>query len=142
MVSSARLSWYVGRRRVGHGQRVSLRDLPPGSATVTLVATNQDGKIGSAHVRIRLVAQMPLLRVLTRPKRIGRTATRLRLRVATAVPATLTISGQSLRRTSVVVSAHARMITVTVERGRRPVLLTLTARNGRATQVLRLLVVR
>ncbi len=119
------LRWFANGRLVGRGPAVSLRGLPAGRVLLRLVARDRQGRVGSATVRVLVRAVTPRFALFDRPRRLARGATRLRLRVATNVAATLTVRGQRFR-----VGPAAKRVVVRVPRGRGALVLKLRLRAG------------
>jgi len=91
-----RLTWFAGRRRLGTGERLSVR-IPPGSPVLRLVARDGSGRAGSARLRVRVARQRLRLLDLSYAKRVPRRARTLTVRVRLSAPATLRVAGKRFR---------------------------------------------
>jgi len=121
-----RLSWYVGRRLLGHGESVSVMgSVKPGRRRVRLVARDAVGRRGSAAVRVRVMAVVPRFLALRAPRRVSRRARRVPLRVATSLPATLRVGHNRFA-----VGRGTRTLRLPVARGRRKLTLSLVLEAG------------
>ncbi|MDP8908758.1 MAG: hypothetical protein M3N47_06495 [Chloroflexota bacterium] len=121
-----RLTWFVGRNRIGHGERLSVTGLPAGRRRIRLTARDGSGRRTTASVAVRITAVKPLFLVLKGPERLGRRARKVRLRVAASIPATLLVRGQRFG-----VNRRARSVIVEVPASRRKLTLRLQLRSGR-----------
>lgn len=119
-----RLTWTVGRRRVGSGGSVRVKGLRPGRARIGL-RIRDDGRTGRASVTVRVQKVPPALVRLSAPNRVSRRARSVRVLVATNVPATLSVGKRSFR-----VSTKARRIRLTIRPGRADLRLALRLRAG------------
>lgn len=127
------LRWFAGRRRLGHGARLTVHGLPAGRVTITLVSTDRSGRSSRSRVVIRVVSVAPLFLVL---KVVGHRRAvfgAIRLRVAASVPATL-IAGRTRAR----VGRRARTITIHLRRPQRAGsrLHLLLRADGRVTRTM------
>jgi hypothetical protein len=132
-LSGAHLQWFEGRRRLGFGSAVSIRGLAAGRHMIRLVVTDDRGRAGSASLVIVLTATRPTFTLLTAPKRLSRRARSITLRVATAVPALLTIGKHRYS-----LGPHPRSLRAGISpgRGQLNISLLLTGDGRRLTSVL------
>ena len=93
-IGGRRLRWYATAKRLGTGARLTVRGLPTGTRRVRLVAIDRFGRRAATSIRLRVFATPPQFTVLRTPARLSRRARTARLRVATAIPATLTVGGR------------------------------------------------
>ena len=114
------LRWYAGKRLLGRGEKISATGLAPGKRTIRLVARDKRGREGSAITRVSVVASVPAFLTLRAPSSLPRRARGLRIRVATSLPATLTIRGRRY-----LVDRRVRMLRVGVGRGTQRIALRL-----------------
>ena len=91
-----RLTWFAGRRRLGTGERLSVR-LPAGASVLRLVGRDASGRTGVARLSVR-VARPPLrLADLRHARRVPRSARSLTVRVQTSAPSILSVAGRRYR---------------------------------------------
>ena len=90
------LTWYAGRRRLGHGRKLTVR-LPAGRTVLRLVARDRAGR--SAAVRLRVRVRRPALRLLrvSYPRSLPRRARWLTVRIAASERAVLRAAGHRAR---------------------------------------------
>jgi hypothetical protein len=133
MLTGQRLTWFAGKRRLGHGASLNARGLPPGKVRLRLVARDRTGRAGSASVVVRVSAARPFFTTLSAPKKLSRKAGTLKLKVATNVAATLRAGGKNHA-----VASRTKTIRVKVKTGNKALKLglRLTAHRRTATQTL------
>jgi hypothetical protein len=119
------LRWFDGPRALGSGRSVSVTGLAAGRHTIRLEA-REGARIGTASVRIVIRAVQPAFLVLAFPARISSRARTVRLRVASTVGATLTVSRQRFA-----VGPRALKIALRIRPGTAPLRLALALRAGR-----------
>jgi hypothetical protein len=90
------LTWFAGRRRLGHGERLTVR-LPAGAVTLRLVARDSLGRTGSARRRVRVRPAPLRLLALEAPPHVRRGARSVALAVRVSAPATLRAGGRRVR---------------------------------------------
>jgi hypothetical protein len=123
------LSWYAGRRLLGHGQRLTVR-LPAGRYALRLAARDRTGRASTARLRVRV--ERPPLRIarIEYRQRLGRRARTLTVSIAASEPAVLSAAGRRYR-----VGAHARRIGLPLPRrprtGALRIRCVLSAAGGR-----------
>jgi hypothetical protein len=120
------LRWFDGKRPLGRGATLDVRGLRAGVRTLRLRGRDAAGRLGSDTVRVKVKAVTPQLLSLKGPKKLGRKATKVRLRVAASVPATLKV-----RRQRFAVSREPKVIRVKVKPGKGRLGLTLVLRAGK-----------
>jgi len=128
------LRWLAGGRTVARGERATVH---AGLLARRLIlrATDYRGRTGRAAATLRIRRPKPLFLNLT-AGRLGPRSRRLRLRVASTVPARVTISGRGVRRISRPVSKKPRRVLVPVTAGRRALRLRVRlVADGKATTV-------
>jgi hypothetical protein len=114
------LRWLVDGTTLGTGVTVTAVVLPPGADRITLLATDPRGRSASASLTIHVSAvRLPFLRLRV-PARIGTRARRLTIRASSALVTTL-----RLGRRNLTLGTAAKVITLKVAPGRRPLLLRL-----------------
>jgi len=103
------LRWYADGQLVGTGNTAGVSGLPPGRATIRLVATDDLGRQAAVQVVVHVLGTVPRFLVLEAPAALSPRATALRLGVATTLPAILTVNRArySVGRTRVVVVVPA-----------------------------------
>lgn len=119
------LKWMIGTRVLATGARVSLLGLPAGRPTLRVVARDRRGRETTASVRLRVQPVKPFFLTLKAPAKVTRRAKSVTLRVASTVAAVLRGAGRP-----VAVDRTARVVTVPVRPGSKPVKLTLSLRSG------------
>jgi hypothetical protein len=119
------LVWRAGRQLLGTGTNVTTATLPAGRYTITLTARDRDGRTATASTTIVLTPVRPLVSVLRTPRRISPKAHTLTLRIASIIPATLTIGART-----VVVDRNPRLISVAIRPGRATLTIVLVLRSG------------
>ncbi len=129
-IGRAGLRWFEGRRALGRGEQLGVADLAPGRHRIRLVATDAGGRRATAAVTVRVVPVTPRLERIAAPARIGTRARRVVLRVASTVPATLTVTGRGVVRTRARVDRRTRRVIVAVRPGGRPLQLRLLLSSG------------
>lgn len=116
-----RLRWFDGRQLLGHGAQLAVSGLvTPGRRRIRLVATDRFRRTGSALVTVRITPAVPRFILINSPKKVRSLAKKVRLRLATSVPAKLQVRGQHFR-----LNRRARTISVRVPRGKRVLVLDL-----------------
>ncbi len=126
-ISGRRLAWYDGRRLLGHGKLLTARNLPTGNSGIRLVATDTLGRSTRVVRPLRVLAPPPTFLVARAPSRVAPKARRVRIVVASTVPATLAIG-----RKRYAVNRKPRAITISIRRGRSILRLpyVLSGRGG------------
>ena len=128
------LRWFRGGRLLGRGDLTLMR-LPSGRHRLRVEATDGAGRRATATVRVRVVRVAPAFTTLRAPARIAARARRVRLRLASTLPARLTVRGAGVRPARARVDPRARVVSVRVRRGATPLALRLTLRaDGRAAR--------
>ena len=128
------LRWFMDRRALGRGKRISRAGLPPGRHRIGAVARDRAGRTGRASVRVTLTGARPLFLTAVAVKR---TARAVRLRVASSLPARLAVRSQRFR-----VGREPRRLRVRVRRGGKVLKLRLVLTAGGRTSTRTLLVRR
>jgi hypothetical protein len=123
-LTGRRDSWYLGKRLIGHGDRLTLHNLKPGSAVIRLVATDARGRSGQATVRFRVRAAPPSYLLFDAPLLVSARAQTVRITVASSAPATITIAGSRYA-----VGLRPRTLLVHVRGGRSPLVLRCSLRS-------------
>jgi hypothetical protein len=136
-LSGRRLTWYAGRRVLGHGAQLTLIGLPAGRMRLRLVARDRRGRRASATETIRVTAVPPMFTSFRAPRRVSRRVRHVALSVASNVPAVLLVSGHGVERRSYLVTRRSKRVLIGVTRGRGTlhVRLTLRTRGARRTSV-------
>jgi hypothetical protein len=132
-----RLRWLEGRKLLGRGNAIAVRELRPGRHRIRLEATDGSGRRDSAAVTVRVTQAVPQFLVLTAPKQLAGSARRLKLKVASTVPATLKGGGVRFP-----VDRKSRSVSIPIKRGSGELRLTLQLRAGKRTTRLQLVVPR
>jgi hypothetical protein len=129
-----RLRWSIGRRTLGKGERISPARLSAGRQRLVLTARDRFGRVGRDSVSVNLTEARPLFLTLTAPASAKRRARSLRLRLASSVPATLSVNGAGGRAQRFAVGRKTRRLTLRIPRNSRKTLtLRLTLRAGKQT---------
>lgn len=87
------MRWYVDNRLIGHGELMTVQDLPTHAKSIRLVATDTRGRTAQARVPLKVVAVPPTFLVAHAPITVSATARRIRITVASSDRAVLTIAG-------------------------------------------------
>jgi len=118
------LKWYLGKRMIARGDRLTVRNLHPGKAVIRLVATDARHRSGQATetLRVRGVAARYLL--FKAPLLVSLRARTMRITVASSAPATFTIAGSHHA-----VGPRPRTFSVHIRRGRSPLVLRCSLRS-------------
>jgi len=136
-ITGGRLAWYDGRRRIARGPQASVAGLRPGRHVIRLVARDRLGRRGSARVVVRVAGARPALIVRGAPRAVAKNARRVRLRLASTVPARLRLSGKNVIRSRHKLGRRARRVTVRVRPGTADLVvravLRASGRRGKAT---------
>ena len=91
-LAGGRLTWFAGARRLGHGNRLRVK-LPAGRILLRLVARDARGRTAIATRRVT-VAPPPLqVTSLDVPDKVAHGARRVKARLTTSTPATVTSGG-------------------------------------------------
>jgi hypothetical protein len=123
------LTWFVGQRRVGQGERVQVR-LPAGRVVLRLRARDRFGRVSTATRPVTVAPVQLQLRSLAAPEHVAAKARTIKVKVTTSTAAILRAGGRKFA-----VGPHAR--TMSIPLPRRPVTgilkvsLSLTARGVR-----------
>jgi hypothetical protein len=112
------LRWYAGRRLLGRGELLTVRGLPAGTSAIRLIATDARGRLAQARLPLTVLAVRPTFLLVRAPKRVAPSARRVRIVVASNVPAVLTIAGGRYA-----VDRRPRALTIAIRRGRAPLQL-------------------
>jgi hypothetical protein len=112
-LTGGHLKWFADRRRIGTGAQLTAPSLPPGTQRIRLVATDAHGRSSHAQLTVRVLAAKPVFLVARAPSKVARTAHRLRMTIASNVPAVLRIGGARYT-----LGRKARTITITIRPGR------------------------
>jgi hypothetical protein len=115
------LRWYAGRRLLGRGELLTVHGLPAGTTAIRLVATDARGRSAQTFLPLRVLAARPTFLVARAPKSVAPTARRVRIVVASNVPAVLTIAG--VRHA---VDRTPRAVTIAIRPGHAPLQLAYT----------------
>jgi hypothetical protein len=129
-LTGRRLHWRTGRRLLGTGQGITVTGLRAGRHRIDLFARDGAGRTSPASVVVTLSGARPLFLTLTVSKTVKRSARSLRLKLASSLPAKLSvrIAGQRTQRFSV--GRKARTLTLRIPRGTKPLKLALSLRAG------------
>jgi sugar lactone lactonase YvrE len=112
------LRWYAGRRLLGRGELLTVHGLPAGTTAIRLVATDARGRLAQARLPLTVLAVRPTFLLARAPKGVAPSARRVRIVVASNVPAVLTIAGGRYA-----VDRRPRALTIAIRRGRAPLQL-------------------
>ena len=122
-LTGGHLKWYAGRRLVGRGELLTVMSLSPNVKSIRLVATDARHRSSQAVLALKVIAEPPAFLVARAPTHIKATATRVRIVVASTVPAVLMIGGARHR-----VGRKPRAITIRIRRGHRALRLKYSLR--------------
>jgi hypothetical protein len=122
------LRWYIGRRPLGIGQWITVQGLSAGRPTIRLVATDTRRRTAAASLRLHVQGSAPAYLVVQAPARISATAQRVRIVIASTMPATFTIAGRHYR-----VNRTPRALTVPIHPGRSMLRLPCVLRSPGGT---------
>lgn len=112
------LTWFLGTRKLGHGEHLSVAHLPGGSARLKLRAVDSKGLVGRASIGLKVKSDAPLLTVLRYPRTIATTRTHMTLRVASDVPAHLVVRFPSDRRVTATIGPRVKALRLAVGKGK------------------------
>ncbi len=131
-IPASRLEWFDGVIRIGRGPQGVVFQPTAGLHAIRLIARDAHGRVGSASVRIRVLAVAPHLLDLRAPAYVGHRATRLTFSVATTIPATLIAEGRRYA-----VGRTLRRIQLSIRPGRAILRVRLRlAAGGKVTRTL------
>jgi hypothetical protein len=136
-LTGASLQWMFGRTLLGRGTATTVRDLPPGTDRISLIARARSGATGSASIVVFVRPAHLSFLATNIPKRISRRTRRLTLHLRAALPMSIRIGRRTFKLT-----AGARTISLPIARARTPILTTLWVTVGGATQPLTFKTVR
>ena len=122
-LTGGHLKWYAGRRLLGRGELLTVMSLSPNVKSIRLVATDARHRSSQAVLALKVIAEPPAFLVARAPTHIKATATRVRIVVASTVPAVLMIGGARHR-----VGRKPRAITIRIRRGHRALRLKYSLR--------------
>lgn len=114
------LTWFAGRRRLGQGERLTVKRLAAGHTTLRLVARAASGATATAHIRLRIVTDPPRLLTLSAPRLVGVRTRRIAIHVRAASPAILRAGGHRYH-----VGPRSRRLSLSLPRAPRHGLLHL-----------------
>jgi hypothetical protein len=118
------LRWYLGKRLIGRGVQLTLRNLKPVSAVIHLLANDAHSRSGQATVRLRVPAVAAGYLFFDAPLLVSARARTVRITIASTAPATFTIAG---RRHAV--GPRPRTITIRIRHGRSPLVFPCSLRS-------------
>jgi hypothetical protein len=118
------LRWYAGTRLLGRGELLTVSGLSPQVKAIRLVATDTRGRSSQAQLRIKVVPIPPAFLIARAPTHVAPGARRVRIVVASTVPAILTIAGARHR-----LSRKPHRITIAIRRGHRTLRLKYSLRS-------------
>jgi len=121
-VASRRLVWRLDGRQIATGARAAARDLPPGRRTLTLSVRGDARAKASVVVVVRAVT--PRFLKVTLPRRVGRTARVITVRLRSGTAATVRAGGASVR----IKARKGGVLRVPITPGSGEVVLTFQAR--------------
>ena len=133
-IPDRRITWFDGRRRIARGGVTSVAGLRPGRHRLRVVARDRLGRTGSSTRMVVVRAVAPRLLPRSLPRRISRRARRLRIVLASTLPARVTAAGPSVRRRRGHhrprwrIGTRARAIRIPIRPGAGRVELSLRAR--------------
>jgi hypothetical protein len=123
-ITGRQLTWYLGKRRIGHGEFVIAQHLQPGNTTIRLVATDRHGRRAQAILRVHVNAVAARYLLFWAPLRVSPRARSVRITAATTVPATLVIAGKGYA-----LGPRERTITVHIRPGHTLLVLPCSLRS-------------
>ncbi len=95
-LTGSSLTWFSGSRRLGSGARLRTL-LGRATRSVRLVARDRNGLTATAAFALRVTAPPLRLESVQVPRRVGRGARSMRVRIRTSAPATLVAGGRRYR---------------------------------------------
>jgi hypothetical protein len=134
---ATRLRWFLGTRFLGAGARVSATGLTAGRQTLRLVVTDAFGRSAVASAPVTVTPVRPRFTTLVVPRAASRSASRVTIKVAAHVPATLVVGRQRF-----MVGRTASSVTVAIPRGTTTVALVLRLASGRQASTVRRTITR
>ena len=126
-LTGGHLRWYANKRPIGRGPLLTVRHLHPGVTTIKLDATDDSGRTSSATVHLNVRGLAPVLTQVRAPTKVRARARRVRIKIASNVPAVFSIAGAHHR-----VSSKPTTITIAVRPGHTTLRLryALTSTSG------------
>ncbi len=123
-LSGPHLSWYLGKRLIGRGEKVTVLDPAPGNETIRLIATDSHGRSAEASLPLHVRAVAAAYLVFNAPLQVPSSARSLRMVVASTAPATFAVAGKHYT-----VNRTPRTIVIAVRPGRSPLRLACSLRS-------------
>lgn len=118
------LRWYLGKRPIGRGAKVTLRNLRPGRTLVRVVATDAHGRSTQATAPLRVKSSAPAYLLFDAPLLVSAHARTVRITVASSGPATLLIAAKRYT-----VGTRPRRLTIRIRPGRKLLVLRCSLRS-------------
>jgi hypothetical protein len=118
------LKWYLGKRLIGTGERVTLSGPKAGNAAIRLVATDSRGRSSQATLPLRVKAVAARYLLFDAPPLVSVRARSVKIRVASSRPATFAIAGKRYK-----VNQTPRTITVRIHRGKSLIRIPCSLRS-------------
>jgi hypothetical protein len=118
------LRWYLGKRLIGHGDRLTVRNLNGGRTVIRLVATDAHRRSGQATVTLRVRAVAARYLLFKAPLLVSARARTVRITVASSASATFRIAGSGHA-----VGPRPRTFSVRIRRGRSPLVFRCSLRS-------------
>lgn len=119
------LTWFDGKRLIGHGGQVATQGLRAGRHRIRLAVRDHRGRRSSATVIVRILPARVRFRLLRVPRSVSRRGRLLRLRIAATGPAVLRVGGRRFA-----VDRRVRTVTLRIRPGRRTLSLAPTLVSG------------
>jgi hypothetical protein len=123
-ITGRHLKWYLGKRLIGTGERVTLSGPKAGNSAIRLVATDSHGRSAQATLPLRVKAVAARYLLFNAPLLVSSRARTVRITVAASTPATFTIA-----RRHYAVGPRLRAITVRIKPGRSILRLACSLRS-------------
>jgi hypothetical protein len=140
-LTGRRLRWRAGRILLGTGADITATGLRAGRHRIDLLARDGAGRTSRASVVVTLSGARPFFLTLTAPKSVKRSARTLRMKLASSLPAKLTVrGGRGTQRFTV--GRRARTVTVRIPSGTKALKLRLTLSAGKLASSRTLAVIR
>lgn len=128
-LTGRQLRWFAGRRRVGSGAHVLLRDLRPGHLPIRLIASDHFGRTSTARTTVTVRAAEPRLFALRVPRRVSSKARAFDMTMAASEACKLTLGGRGVHHTVARLGRRERRIHVVVTPGTGDLRVSLALRS-------------
>ena len=123
-LTARHLKWYLGKRLIGTGEQVTVRNLQAGRTVIRLIATDTHGRSAQDVLPLRVSPVASRYLLFDGPLLVSPHARSVRIKIASSASATFRIAGRAYA-----VGPRPRTITVHIRRGRSPLVLRCALRS-------------